>query len=311
MARKRASLKDKRKRVNVKLIKRLYGDNITEPYRILEQVIKNDRPDLKDVKFALAWHNGWRANADGLMTMGQCRKRSDLDKEIDEYDFIIMLNEKAWPGLSDINKERLIFHELCHAQVSIDTNGEPMLDDRGRIVCRVRRHDFEDFTEVIQKYGFKESMSQIAKEALKKVDQPLIYEIEQKQSDSHHEEHEDDTKDDGFESADDQQLTTNDSHGEEPQDIDLKLPKNWPVKCFIKIGKVDGCWRYGYYIKAGNLEDVREIDKCADFAKLKDCCDALLDNMNGFIDDQKNFKYSKSLKKKIESAVERYQLNNS
>jgi hypothetical protein len=172
----------KRKAVLVKFIVRRTEANgkITEPYRIMEEIIKTRRADLKDVKIGIAWRLGWRPDADGRRTLGQCRKRGDLDRELDAWDFIIMLNEDAWPTFNDKQKERLIFHELGHAQVAVDTSGQPKRDDRGRLVCRIRKHDIQDFRDVVEIYGWEEDLQDLAERGIADASRPLLAEAERK-----------------------------------------------------------------------------------------------------------------------------------
>jgi len=299
MAKRRTLLKDKRKKVKVKLIQRLYDGKPTEPYRILETVISRDRPDLADVKFALAWNNGWRADADGLLTLGKCSKRKDLDRELDEYDFIIMLNENAWPGLSDENKERLIFHELCHAQICYDKSNQPLLDDRGRLVCRVRKHDFEDFSDCITKYGFKESMSQIAKAAVKAADQPLIDEIEKKQKEKKDKEPSDFEKDDyNVNSA---------GIAENPMVIEVKLPKSYGTKISISWAKYEGKYYIGLDIdhRTTGIHFPVDVKNVPPFDTLSDALITAQDKICAFIKENK-FKHDKQIRTKVIKAVENY-----
>jgi len=153
---------------------------ITEPYRIMEEIIKTRRADLKDVKIGITWRLGWRPDADGRRFLGYCRKRGDLDRELDQWDFIILLNEDAWPTFSDKQKERLIFHELGHAQLSLDSNGQPKRDDRGRLICRIRKHDIEDFRDVVEIYGWKEDLQDLAERGIADASRPLLAEAEKK-----------------------------------------------------------------------------------------------------------------------------------
>ena len=177
--RPRGSGQKKRKRVTVQFLKREHKGKVTEPYEILEKIIKGERNDLKDakIKIGIAWHLGWRPDADGVLTLGQCRSRGDLDRELDDYDFIIMLNKDAWPTLSNEHKERLIFHELEHAQLSLDSNGEPKKNDRGRLVCRVRKHDFAEFRSVVEKYGLQDDLSKLAQAGINDSKLPLLAEM--------------------------------------------------------------------------------------------------------------------------------------
>jgi hypothetical protein len=172
----------KRKAVLVKFIHRKTEANgkITEPYRIMEEIIRTRRADLKDVKIGIAWRLGWRPDADGKRTLGQCRKRGDLDRELDSYDFIILLNEDAWPTFNDRQKERLMFHELGHAQLSLDANGQPKRDDRNRLICRIRKHEIQDFRDVVEIYGWEEDLQELAEKGIADAQRPLLAEAEKK-----------------------------------------------------------------------------------------------------------------------------------
>jgi len=176
--RPRGSGKDKkRKRVTVQFLSRTHAGKVTEPYEIMDRLIKTERADLKDVKIGIAWRIGWRVDADGVLTLGQCCKRGDLDRELDEFDFIIKLNKDAWPTLNPEHKERLIFHELEHAQLSLDSNGEPKRNDRGRLVCRIKKHDFGEFRSVVKKYGLDDDLSKIAQAGINDAQRPLLAEM--------------------------------------------------------------------------------------------------------------------------------------
>ena len=164
----------KRRRVTVQFIAPAHAGKRVECYAICDKLIANERADLKPLKIGFAWRLGWRADPDGFLPLGKCRKRGDLDRELDEYDFIILLNKEAWPVLEAKQKERLIFHELEHAQLSLDSNGDPKKDDRGRFVCRVRKHDIEEFRSVIEKYGMNEDLSKLALAAIHDAERPLL-----------------------------------------------------------------------------------------------------------------------------------------
>lgn len=172
----------KRKKVTVQLLRRVHAGQVTEPYRIMEGLIAKDRKDLENVKLAIAWRIGWRADANGLLTLGRCRKRGDLDRELDEFDFVILLNKEAWQTLDDTQKQALIFHELCHAQVVIDSDGNPKQDDRDRLVCRIRKHDVEEFRLVTEKFGlWTQDLAKLAQANINDAARPLLKANEEKQ----------------------------------------------------------------------------------------------------------------------------------
>lgn len=169
----------KRKKVTVRLLKRMHAGEVTEPYRIMEEMLKTEHGHLDGVKFAIAWRLGWRTDADNHMTLGKCRKRGDLDRELDAFDFVILLNDEAWPTLGTTEKRALIDHELCHAKVVVDADGEPKQDDRGRLVCRIKKHDIEEFRAVVERHGlYTADLSALAQANINDAKRPLLQAIE-------------------------------------------------------------------------------------------------------------------------------------
>jgi hypothetical protein len=161
--------------VTVKLIARTTGAKVTEPYKIMEDIVKTERADLKPLKIGMAWRLGWRPDPDQVLTLGQCRKRGDLDRELDDYDLIILLNAEAFPALKPEEKQRLIYHELMHAQIVHDGEGEPKTNDRGRIILRIRKHDVAAFRAELEKFGDAD-LSEIAKGRIEDAKRPLLQE---------------------------------------------------------------------------------------------------------------------------------------
>lgn len=169
----------KRKKVTVQLLKRVNAGQVVEPYKILEEIVAKDRADLADVKLALAWRVGWRPDANNILTLGRCRKRGDLDRELDGFDVVILLNKEAWAALKPKEKQALIFHELCHAQVVYDSDGEPKRDDLGRQVMRIRKHDIEEFRAVVERFGtWTQDLAAIAQAGINDSKRPLLAEAE-------------------------------------------------------------------------------------------------------------------------------------
>jgi len=169
--------KAKRKKVTVKLLKRMHAGNVTEPYRIMEELIEKYHSNLGEATIALAWRFGWNANADGLMTMGRAAKRSDLDRELAKFDFVILLNHEAWNkgGLNETQRVALIDHELCHCEITYDSDGEPKHDEQGRIVCRIRKHDIEEFVDVVNRHGlYTRDLAAFARKSINDAERPIL-----------------------------------------------------------------------------------------------------------------------------------------
>ncbi len=104
-----------------------------------------------------------------------------------------------------------------------------------------------------------------------------------------------------------QSLTTND---EEPKDIEIKIPKNWGAQCMITIESKESKYRAGYTLKIGHMVDSNLLKESPDYDEANSCIINITNLMFAFIDDQKEFKHGKPLKKKIQSAVEKWQLEN-
>jgi len=165
----------KRKKVTVQLLKRVHAGEVTEPYRLMEELRDRDHGHLADAKIGIAWRLGWRSDPDGHLRLGQCRKRTDLDRELDGFDFMLLLNKEAWPQLNDGQKRALIDHELCHAQIVIDSDGHPKRNDRDRLVCRIKKHDTEEFRAVVERHGlWTADLEQIARAAINDANRPLL-----------------------------------------------------------------------------------------------------------------------------------------
>lgn len=178
--RKGSGTKEKRrKRVTVKLIPRKHAGEVTEPWAIMEDIKAKEHGNLDGAKIAMAWRIGWRADADGIVCLGKCRKRGDLDRELDSFDFVILLNQEAWRGLNDTQKRALIDHELCHAQIVNDSDGNPKYDDRDRLVCRIRKHDCEEFKCIVDRHGLWTSdLAELAQATINDATRPLLAEAE-------------------------------------------------------------------------------------------------------------------------------------
>jgi hypothetical protein len=58
-------------------------------YKLVDTLVKAHHSELKDARVALAWCTSWRADVDGRAKLGQCRRATELDRELMAYDFVI------------------------------------------------------------------------------------------------------------------------------------------------------------------------------------------------------------------------------
>lgn len=124
-------------------------------YGLLASLVTAHHRDLEGARIALAWCTSWNPDVDGRVTLGKCKRASELDRELAAFDFIILLRRSFWldQRVTDAQRTALLDHELCHAAVKLDKHGEPALDARGRVIYRTRKHDLEEFTQIVARHG--------------------------------------------------------------------------------------------------------------------------------------------------------------
>jgi hypothetical protein len=168
----------KRKAVNFRIIAEMDGGEMTEPYRLLGEVREANHSDIREARVALAWRVKEKSDKDGRLVLGRCIKVSDLYREFADFDFIIALNQEVWDSI-DFDRTRkvaLLDHELCHAAPEYDEeSGEHKTDERGRYLFRTRKHDIEEFVEIVHRHGcYKHDLEVFAQTLLERKKTPLF-----------------------------------------------------------------------------------------------------------------------------------------
>lgn len=123
--------------------------------KIVRETVHAHHRHLGDAKIALAWHAGYKPDTDGHVVLGKFKRASDLDRQLVDYDFILILNREFWTGPTTTDEQRraLVDHELCHGQVKNGPDGEPLEDELGKVIYRTRKHDVEEFAEIVERHG--------------------------------------------------------------------------------------------------------------------------------------------------------------
>jgi hypothetical protein len=133
------------------------SDDGAPMYEQLYAIVDEHHPELSrtHVRIALAWCTSWKPDVDGRITLGKCKKATDLDRELAPFDFVILLSRDFWenPRVIDAQRRALLDHELMHAAITYDENGDAKVDARGRTVYRIRKHDLEEFTDIVARHG--------------------------------------------------------------------------------------------------------------------------------------------------------------
>jgi hypothetical protein len=119
-----------------------------------------------ECKIAMARAFKWKENPDGQMRLGHTRILSELDRQLTGFDVVILLHNCLLSDTKDIVKlqEAIIDHELCHIAIQVDgSDAGPKYDGHERVKYRVRRHDLEEFREIIERHGaYKEDVGEFA-----------------------------------------------------------------------------------------------------------------------------------------------------
>lgn len=68
-------------------------------------------------------------------------------------DYVVVVDGEWWRQASDLEREALIWHELCHVKQAIDAFGALKFDRDGLPVFEVVRHDVEAFDSEVRRYG--------------------------------------------------------------------------------------------------------------------------------------------------------------
>ncbi len=124
-------------------------------YTTANELIDKHHEDLRDARIAFAWNLSWQPDVDGRVQLGKMKLASDLDRELADFDLVVILSREFWrdPNVTDKQREALLDHELSHGALQRAKNLEPIEDEKGRKCYRIRKHDIEEFSAVVDRHG--------------------------------------------------------------------------------------------------------------------------------------------------------------
>jgi hypothetical protein len=76
----------------------------------------------------------------GKVKLGSCAKQPAKAKLLHEWDYVIEIAWDMWALMDDTQRESLLLHDICHI-------------DQEDGAWKVRMHDVEEHTKVVQRYG--------------------------------------------------------------------------------------------------------------------------------------------------------------
>lgn len=139
------------------------------PYEYLDEVVAGHLPDLVDLNIGIAWHKDLKPDRDGKVLLGRCMLQGDLHRQMTGIDVIVLLNHTWWmdPRVEEKQRKALLHHELCHVGIMKDDNGDAVKDERSKIRLYPRKHNIEEFDEVIKDWGiWKDDLARTAQAML-------------------------------------------------------------------------------------------------------------------------------------------------
>ena len=121
--------------------------------QLAQRIIQTDRKGLKVLRIAYMFRPEAPCS-DGKVTAGMCVRLDDRNYTLHQYDFVIEIANDIWIEATTQFKHALMDHELGHIGVRMDEDGQPAMDEKsGRIKTFSRKHDVEEFEDVLTRHG--------------------------------------------------------------------------------------------------------------------------------------------------------------
>lgn len=145
-------------------------------HELIETVVEKYRPTLKHAKIGAAWMINRKPDRDGFLQLGRLKKCSELERQLHGLDAIVVLNQEKWRVLNEAQRIALMHHELCHLEPALDNEGEQAIDGHGKRKWRGRRHDIEEFRDVVATHGcYKADIADFARGLLSRDPQLALF----------------------------------------------------------------------------------------------------------------------------------------
>lgn len=112
-----------------------------------EELIPKYHPHLSEATIVYVFIEKMKSK--GRDTLGKMKAASAMEDYFGDVDYVMIINDARWGGLSVDQKIALVDHELCHAVRKIH-------EKTGEASFSVRGHDVEEFREIVARRGLWE-----------------------------------------------------------------------------------------------------------------------------------------------------------
>jgi hypothetical protein len=119
------------------------GDDVSA---LAEEIIGDHHPHLAEARIFFLFRDEAQETR-GKVVLGKASKMSEKESAIagEHFDFKIELAHDYWKPGSPAFRRALLDHELCHCDAEEDEDG--------KLVYKMRSHDVEEFTAIIERHG--------------------------------------------------------------------------------------------------------------------------------------------------------------
>ncbi len=142
--------KTKPRPVNFSLLTRAAETSL---YGMLDRLVAAYHPSLHGTAILIYWKRNWKPDRDGQITYARAVKPSDDKRELMEHDLALWLNFDHWDELDNRQREAQMDAALARCVRVLDKEEEPVIDDAGRPVFRLRKPDVQADVAVVRRHG--------------------------------------------------------------------------------------------------------------------------------------------------------------
>ena len=116
--------------------------------KLLDEVRSKDFPELVNAKIKVLFDLKKRKSG-GLVILARIMKANDLIRHLTRngadyhngYDYIITLDKKCWENITDLDRAKILRHELRHTFFDIESEDDPY---------KLLNHSVSDFHEEVE-----------------------------------------------------------------------------------------------------------------------------------------------------------------
>ena len=113
-------------------------------YTLMHELINEYHSSLRNAEIKCLFYDKPKKHG-GKIVLGDAEVVNSKFSFLTGINFIISIFEGAWAVMAEQEHKALVDHELHHCFVGEDKEGNP--------VYKIVPHDFEEFKEIIERYG--------------------------------------------------------------------------------------------------------------------------------------------------------------